>query len=97
MKLELHISIRIYSTHVELERFDMICIIYESPSKSAFLKIRENIRGYGWKTTNRKEFKGTKIEAFNNAYRTAIRKLSTANHTEETEVVNHFVKGSPDW
>lgn len=97
MSLELRIDIRIYFTHVELERLDMICIIYQSPSKSAFLKTRENIRGYGWKTTNREEFKGTKTEAFNNAYRAAIQKLLFANHIEEMEVVNNFVKDSPDW
>lgn len=97
MNLRLRIDIRLYFTHVELERFNTICIIYESPSKSAFLKTRENIRGYGWKTTNREEFKGTKTEAFNNAYRAAIQKLSTANHTEESKVVEHFLDKSPDW
>lgn len=97
MNLKLCIDVRLYSTHVELERLDKMCLIYESPSKSVFLRTRENIRGYGWKTTNREEFKGTKTEAFNNAYRAAIQKLSTTEYTEETEVVNHFTKGSPDW
>ena len=97
MNLKLHINIRLYPTFVELDRNDMLCTIDNSVPHRAVLKTREYIRERGWVNTGYEEFKGEKAEAFNNAYRAAIQKLSTGNHTEESRVVNHFVKDSPDW
>ncbi len=97
MNLKLHINIRLYSTFVELERNDMLCTIDTSVPHRASLTTREFNSRTGWQNTGYEEFKGEKTEAFNNAYRIAVQKLSTSNHTEGSQVVNHLVKYSPDW